>query len=59
MDKAGKPCTTFDCIFNLEVLKQAMADKRLKVFLIELALGWVQVRFLLSSSSSSKYFHSL
>ena len=57
MDKAGKPCTTFDCIFNLEVLKQAMAEKRLKVFLIELALGWVQVRFLLSSSS--KYFHSL
>ena len=42
LDKQGAPCTTYDCIFNLDVLKQAMANKRLKVFLIELALGWVQ-----------------
>ena len=42
LDKQGKPCTTFDCIFNLDVLKQAMETKALKVFLIELALGWVQ-----------------
>ncbi|QDZ25799.1 PIH1 domain-containing protein [Chloropicon primus] len=42
LDKQGKPCTTFDCIFNSDVLKQAMATKSLKVFLIELALGWIQ-----------------
>ena len=54
LDKAGQPCTTFDCIFNLDVLKQAMANKRLKVFLIELALGWVQEKHHLILDSKYK-----
>ena len=54
LDKAGQPCTTFDCIFNLDVLKQAMAEKRLKVFLIELALGWVQEKHHLILDSKYK-----
>ena len=54
LDKQGKQCTTFDCIFNQDVLQQAMANKRLKVFLIELALGWVQEKHHLILDSKYK-----
>ncbi|KAK9824576.1 hypothetical protein WJX72_011454 [[Myrmecia] bisecta] len=41
LDRKGDPCTLFDVILNSDVVKQAMAFRKLKVFLIELALGWV------------------
>ena len=43
LDKKGEPCTVFDCALNGDVVKQAMApqNNRLKVFLVELAMGWV------------------
>ena len=42
LDKRGEPCSCFDCVFNSDVLAQAMAVRRLKIFLVELALGWIQ-----------------
>ncbi|KAK3275296.1 hypothetical protein CYMTET_16565 [Cymbomonas tetramitiformis] len=40
-DKKGEPCTVFDVVFNLDVIKQAIAYRRLKVFIVELAIAWV------------------
>lgn len=44
LDKKGEPCMTFDVILNLDVIKQAQAYRQLKVFLIELALSWIDHR---------------
>ena len=41
LDKEGEPCTVLDVVFNSDITKQAIAYKRLKVFVIELALSWV------------------
>ena len=35
LDKAGQPCTAYDAVFNDDVVKQAMAHRKLKVFLVE------------------------
>lgn len=41
VDKKGDMCSLVDCIFNLDVVKQASVARQLKVFLINLALQWV------------------
>jgi hypothetical protein len=41
VDKKGEACTTVDCIFNLDAMKQAAAARPLKQFLVQLALNWV------------------
>jgi len=40
LDRKGEPCTVFDCAFNADVVQQAVAHRRLQVFLVELAMGW-------------------
>lgn len=40
-DKKGVPSTVFDVVFNEDIVKQAMAFRRLKVFLVDMCLGWV------------------
>lgn len=40
-DKKGEPCSIFDCIFNVDVVKQAKAFRLLKQFLIDLCLEWI------------------
>jgi len=41
LDRKGAPCTTYDVIFNLDVIKQSCVYRPLKAFLIELALNWI------------------
>jgi hypothetical protein len=45
VDKGSEPCTTYDCVLNADVLAQSAAYRPLKVFLIELALGWVGQKY--------------
>eukprot|EP00899_Mesostigma_viride_P024779 jgi/Mesvir1/5486/Mv25094-RA.1 len=40
-DKKGETCMVYDVVFNLDVLKIAMVEPRLKRFLVELAVGWL------------------
>ncbi|EEH52096.1 uncharacterized protein MICPUCDRAFT_11768, partial [Micromonas pusilla CCMP1545] len=45
LDKSGAPCTVYDAVFNDDVVKQAIAFRRLKVFLVELCLQWVSQKY--------------
>ena len=45
LDKKGTPCTVYDAVFNLDVVKQAMVTRRLKVFLVELVLQWIGQKY--------------
>lgn len=44
LDKKGEPCLALDMIFNAGVLRQAQALRKLKYFIIDLALNWVDHR---------------
>ena len=45
LDKKGAPCTTYDAVFNDDVVKQAICSRRLKVFLVELVLQWIAQKY--------------
>ena len=40
LDKTGSACTVYDAVFNDDVVKQAIAYRKLKVFLVDLCLQW-------------------
>lgn len=44
----GDPCFVTDCVFNIEVARNAAQDRRLKQFVIELCLGWAGQKHKLS-----------
>ncbi|EIE23612.1 hypothetical protein COCSUDRAFT_41800 [Coccomyxa subellipsoidea C-169] len=39
-DHKGQACHVLDIVFNIDVLKQAETFRKLKIFLVELAMGW-------------------
>ncbi|CAL8472031.1 g11573 [Coccomyxa elongata] len=39
-DHSGEACHVLDIVFNTDVLKQAQTFRKLKIFLVELAMGW-------------------
>ncbi|CAK0783248.1 hypothetical protein CVIRNUC_006447 [Coccomyxa viridis] len=39
-DHSGEPCTVLDIVFSPRVVQMAESSRPLKVFLVELALGW-------------------
>ncbi|BDA47531.1 probable PIH1 domain-containing protein 1 at N-terminal half [Coccomyxa sp. Obi] len=39
-DHSGEACHVLDIVFNNDVLKQAQTFRKLKIFLVELAMGW-------------------
>lgn len=53
LDKKGQPCSCFDCVFNSDVVKQALQVKRLKHFLVELAITWIQQKVKPPSAAAS------
>ena len=53
LDKKGQPCTAYDAVFNADVVKQAMAHRKLKVFLVELCLQWIAQKYESSTPSTS------
>lgn len=57
LDKTGAPCTVYDAVFNDEVVKQAIAYRKLKVFLVELCLQWVGQKYSLSLDPKYKLPH--
>ena len=57
LDKAGQPCTAYDAVFNDDVVKQAMAHRKLKVFLVELCLQWVGQKYSLVLDPKYKLPH--
>ena len=57
LDKSGAPCTVYDAVFNDDVVKQAIAFRRLKVFLVELCLQWVSRKYALSLDPKYKLPH--
>jgi len=57
LDKSGAPCTVYDAVFNDDVVKQAIAFRRLKVFLVELCLQWVSQKYALSLDPKYKLPH--
>ena len=57
LDKAGQPCTVYDAVFNDEVVKQAIAYRKLKVFLVELCLQWVGQKYSLNLDPKYKLPH--
>lgn len=42
VDKKGDPCLVVDCIFNLDIAKQAKSIRNLKIFLIDIVFEWVE-----------------
>ena len=40
LDKTGSACTVYDAVFNDDVVKQAIAYRKLKVFLVDLCMQW-------------------
>lgn len=42
VDKKGDPCLVVDCIFNLDIAKQAKFVGNLKIFLIDIVFEWVE-----------------
>jgi hypothetical protein len=57
LDTSGAPCTVYDAVFNDDVVKQAIAFRRLKVFLVELCLQWVSQKYALSLDPKYKLPH--
>ncbi|GMH36547.1 hypothetical protein BSKO_04415 [Bryopsis sp. KO-2023] len=42
VDKKGEVCTVIDCVFNLDIAKQAKVTRNLKVFLIDIVMEFVE-----------------
>ncbi|CAG9462092.1 unnamed protein product [Pedinophyceae sp. YPF-701] len=40
LDNKGQPCSVIDCIFNAKVITNCGSNRRLKHFLVDLALQW-------------------
>ena len=57
LDKSGAPCTVYDAVFNDDVVKQAIAYRKLKVFLVELCMQWVSQKYGLSLDPKYKLPH--
>lgn len=53
-DKHGAPCTVFDCIFAVEVMKEAAAFRAMKIFVIETVIGWINHKHKLGIDSKFK-----
>lgn len=53
LDKSGTPCTVYDIVFNLDIMKQSQTMSQLKVFLIEMGMGRVQQKY--GSALSEKF----
>ncbi|KAK9828426.1 hypothetical protein WJX81_006839 [Elliptochloris bilobata] len=43
-DRQGEACMVFDCLLNADVVAQAALLRPLKLFLVELALGWAEAK---------------
>jgi len=41
LDKRGDPCSVVDVVLNADVVTQCLTLRRLKVFIVELAMAWV------------------
>ena len=57
LDKSGHPCTTYDAVFNDDVVAQAMAHRGLKNFLTELTLQWIAQKYALNLDPKVKLPH--
>jgi hypothetical protein len=57
LDKSGHPCTTYDAVFNDDVVAQAMAHRGLKNFLTELTLQWIAQKYSLNLDPKVKLPH--
>jgi hypothetical protein len=56
----GNPCVVYDVCFNRSVVETAMSVKRLKLFLINMALTWLGQKYTTKLSSGViKHFHIL
>jgi hypothetical protein len=54
----GNPCVVYDVCFNRSVVETAMSVKRLKLFLINMALTWLGQKYTTKLSSGViKHFH--
>eukprot|EP00898_Chlorokybus_atmophyticus_P001587 jgi/Chlat1/2429/Chrsp17S02826 len=42
VDHSGEPSVVYDVVFNSDVLRQAMVLRQLKLFIIDMALQWLQ-----------------
>eukprot|EP01025_Chloroclados_australasicus_P032781 TRINITY_DN3328_c0_g1_i1.p1 TRINITY_DN3328_c0_g1~~TRINITY_DN3328_c0_g1_i1.p1 ORF type:complete len:426 (+),score=53.08 TRINITY_DN3328_c0_g1_i1:107-1279(+) len=42
LDNKGVPCIVYDVVFNTEIIAQCAAVRKLKNFVVELAIGWIQ-----------------
>ncbi|KAJ3299652.1 PIH1 domain-containing protein 1 [Borealophlyctis nickersoniae] len=49
-DKAGKACIVFDACINTDPLRKSSDDEDFKIFLIELALQWIEEKYKLELS---------
>eukprot|EP00240_Pyramimonas_obovata_P004325 CAMPEP_0118938580 /NCGR_PEP_ID=MMETSP1169-20130426/26410_1 /TAXON_ID=36882 /ORGANISM="Pyramimonas obovata, Strain CCMP722" /LENGTH=368 /DNA_ID=CAMNT_0006882555 /DNA_START=36 /DNA_END=1140 /DNA_ORIENTATION=- len=56
-DKKNEPCSVVDVILNAEVVTQSMGLRRLKVFVVELAIAWVGQKHKLELDQKYKLPH--
>eukprot|EP01023_Acetabularia_acetabulum_P011739 TRINITY_DN15466_c0_g1_i9.p1 TRINITY_DN15466_c0_g1~~TRINITY_DN15466_c0_g1_i9.p1 ORF type:complete len:324 (-),score=39.63 TRINITY_DN15466_c0_g1_i9:778-1749(-) len=42
LDNKGVPCIVYDVIFHADIIQQCSAVRKLKIFVVELSLGWIQ-----------------
>lgn len=45
LDKSNEPCTVFDCALSSHIMKSAASLRALKVFIIEMAISWIQSKY--------------
>lgn len=45
LDKSGRPCSVYDIVLHLDVMRQSMTSPPLKVFVIQLAMSQLQQKY--------------
>ncbi|OAE19022.1 hypothetical protein AXG93_2839s1180 [Marchantia polymorpha subsp. ruderalis] len=50
-DHGGKACRVFDMVYNSAILEFTMTNKKMKLFLIEMATTWISQKYSLELSS--------
>ncbi|BBM97375.1 hypothetical protein MPTK1_1g05290 [Marchantia polymorpha subsp. ruderalis] len=56
-DHGGKACRVFDMVYNSAILEFTMTNKKMKLFLIEMATTWISQKYSLELSSDFKLPH--